>query len=80
MPAPPTPTLTAVLRAALLVLACAFASGCVSVMPWERERLANPDMQFGGAEELHSAESHATEVREGSVGGFDAAGGGCGCN
>lgn len=67
-------------RFALVTFLACFASGCVSVMPWERERLANPDMQFGGAEELHSAESHATEVREGSVGGFDSGGGGCGCN
>jgi len=55
-------------------------SGCVTVQPWERERLAQTDMQFGGAEELSSAEAHATEVREGSAGGFDASGGGCGCN
>ena len=54
--------------------------GCVTVQPWQRERLAQTDMQFGGAEEIHSAESHATEVREGSAGGFDASGGGCGCN
>lgn len=63
-----------------LALSTAGLSGCVSIQPWERERLAATDMQFGGAEEMHSAESHATEVREGSVGGFDAAGGGCGCN
>jgi hypothetical protein len=37
-------------------------------------------MQFGGAPELEGAEGHATEVREGAAGGFDAAGGGCGCN
>jgi len=63
-----------------LVLAALGLSGCVTIQPWERGRLANPDMQFGGAEELAAAEAHATEVREGSAGGFDAAGGGCGCN
>lgn len=63
-----------------LALSAVGLSGCISIQPWERERLAATDMQFGGAEEMHSAESHATEVREGSVGGFDAAGGGCGCN
>lgn len=68
------------MRYLLVVLLGLLALGCATVMPWERERLAAPDMQFGGAESLHSAESHATEVREGSVGGFDAAGGGCGCN
>ena len=56
------------------------ASGCATIQPWERGRLADPDMQFGGAEELAAAEAHATEVREGSAGGFDAGGGGCGCN
>lgn len=65
------------LAAMLLVLAL---PGCVAVQPWERERLARPDMQFGGGGELEGAEAHATEVREGAAGGFDAAGGGCGCN
>ena len=55
-------------------------SGCVTIQPWERERLARTDMPFGGAEELEAAAGHATEVREASAGGFDAAGGGCGCN
>jgi hypothetical protein len=68
------------LAASTIALASLLASGCVQVMPWERGRLASPDMTFGGAEELHSAEAHATEVREGSVGGFDGGGGGCGCN
>lgn len=63
-----------------LVLVALGLSGCVTIQPWERGRLANPDMQFGGSEELAAAEAHATEVREGSAGGFDAAGGGCGCN
>ena len=68
------------LALALVALALVALSGCVTIQPWERERLAQTDMQFGGAEEVHSSESHATEVREGSSGGFDAAGGGCGCN
>ena len=64
-----------------LALGCSVAAGgCISIQPWERGRLANPDMQFGGAEALESAEAHATDVREGSSGGFDASGGGCGCN
>ncbi len=63
----------------LVVFALALG-GCATIQPWQRERLAQRDMQFGGASELASAESHATEVREGAAGGFDAAGGGCGCN
>ena len=68
------------LRAAIITLSLVALSGCVNVMPWERERLARPDMQFDGAEELNAADAHATDVREGSAGGFDASGGGCGCN
>ncbi len=64
-----------------LLLATLFLlGGCATIQPWQRERLAEADMQFGGASELSAAESHATEVREGASGGFDAAGGGCGCN
>jgi len=68
------------LALALVLTSLLGASGCVTIQPWERERLASSDMQFGGAEELTASESHATEVREGSAGGFDVGGGGCGCN
>lgn len=68
------------LAIAVLVFASLSFGGCVTIQPWERERLARTDMQFGGSEELSGGESHATEVREGSSGGFDAGGGGCGCN
>lgn len=61
----------------VLTVACA---GCATVQPYEREVLARTDMQFQAAPELAASEAHATEVREGAVGGFDAAGGGCGCN
>jgi hypothetical protein len=66
----------------LLVAASAAltAPGCQTVAPYERGTLARPDMQLGGAKELAESERHATEVREGSIGGLDAAGGGCGCN
>lgn len=59
---------------------CIGAASCITLKPYERGNLARSDMQFGGAGAIHGAESHATEVREGASGGFDAAGGGCGCN
>ncbi len=70
------------LRRTLLLLALMVgATGCITLQPYERENLARSDMQFGGGGgAVHGAESHATEVREGAVGGFEAAGGGCGCN
>lgn len=56
------------------------ALGCATVAPYERETLARSDMQFEGAPEIAEGETHATEVREGSAGGFGGTGGGCGCN
>ena len=50
------------------------------VKPYERERLADPIMQFsrGPLGEKHFA--HIREVREGSRGATGVEGGGCGCN
>lgn len=65
----------------LLPLVIAFlAVGCATIQPWERERLARPDMALASSPELMSAEGHATEVREGAIGGLGGGGGGCGCN
>jgi hypothetical protein len=68
-----------VVRAFALVL-CVLAPGCATILPYERERLSRPDMQLGSSPEMTLAEGHATEVREGAVGGMGGAGGGCGCN
>lgn len=65
--------------AALLVLA-ALTSGCARVKPYERGRLAQPDMQLESDEDISAGQLHATEYREGSVGGEGGGGGGCGCN
>jgi hypothetical protein len=54
--------------------------GCATILPFERERLSRPDMALASSPELMSAEGHATEVREGAMGGLGGAGGGCGCN
>jgi len=60
-----------------LVLASA---GCARVAPYERETLARRDMELGGNAALVAGEEHAQAYREGSSGGGDAKGGGCGCN
>ena len=54
--------------------------GCATILPYERERLAQPDMQLGSSPELSLAEGHATEGREGAAGGIGGSGGGGGCN
>ncbi len=70
------------MRAALIALTLALlgAAGCKTVDPYERETLARGDMQLEGNPDLSASESHATEVREGTSGGYGVAGGGCGCN
>jgi hypothetical protein len=55
-------------------------AGCASVQPWEKSRLAKPEMTFGGdALETRYAE-HIYTSREGASGGAGVGGGGCGCN
>jgi hypothetical protein len=66
-----------------LALACALgtlAFGCATVRPEQRERLADPAMNFESTSMGQRHEQHVVENREGSSGGGTARGGGCGCN
>ena len=54
--------------------------GCVTILPYERELLARPDMQFDANAAVMLAEEHGATTREGSAGAFGGGGGGCGCN
>ena len=69
------------LGALLLVLAVA-ASGCAAtaVKPWDRDLLAQPKMRFAPLALEHAIDQHVYFSKEGSLGGMDVAGGGCGCN
>jgi hypothetical protein len=66
--------------AMVLLTALSAAQGCAAVAPYERERLAKPDMELGRNPDAAAGEEHATAYREGSSGGTGASGGGCGCN
>lgn len=55
-------------------------SGCARVAPYERGTLARSDMELGENPDLAAGEEHGIAYREGSSGGGDAKGGGCGCN
>lgn len=72
-------------RAAVtLGLLAAFAAGalvpgCATVQPWERGRLSHSCMQLVGRIG-DGYLTHVLSIREGSVGGEGASGGGCGCN
>ena len=71
----------------LAVLAAAAAplvlGGCALqpwVRPYERERLADPLMQFTRAALPERHREHVHFVREGARGATGVQGGGCGCN
>lgn len=63
----------------LILVAAAGLTGCVSVQPWEREYLADETMQFDPNDLEAAWTQHVNEVLEGSRGGFNGSGGGCGC-
>jgi hypothetical protein len=63
-----------------VIVACLGAAGCVTVPPYQRGRLAQPEMALERPADLVVGQDHADEYREASVGGWGGAGGGCGCN
>ena len=63
-------------------LACALA-GCASLQPpqpWEKDRLARPEMQFDPDPLEARIQQHIYTSREAATGGHGVGGGGCGCN
>ena len=73
------------MRAALPILAAALlATGCAVPEPWvkpyEREKLADPIMQFQRTALNEKHREHIHVVREGARGATGVQGGGCGCN
>jgi hypothetical protein len=64
---------------ALLVVLLPLA-GCATVQPWEKGKLARPEMTFGGDVLETRYADHVYTSREGASGGAGVGGGGCGCN
>lgn len=64
---------------ALLALP-ALLGGCASVQPWEKGKLAKPEMGFGDARLETRFADHIYSSREAASGGASVGGGGCGCN
>jgi hypothetical protein len=64
----------------LAIVLAFFTAACARVAPYERETLARRDMALGDNADLSAGEEHAEAYREGSSGGGEAKGGGCGCN
>ncbi len=67
-------------RAMVLLLIAVASQGCVTVRPWQRERLSRRCMEMDGPASSASFEAHVRAVRSGDVAAAGAGGGGCGCN
>jgi len=69
-------------RVAVVAVALAaglLVSGCATVQPWQRGRLADPAMLFDANGSLVAYMTHWQEAREGAAGGYGVQSGGCGC-
>ena len=70
--------------AALLLALVWAASGCAAaalkVHPWDRDLLAEKKMRLVPAPMVSAVDEHIYFSKEGSMGGQDVGGGGCGCN
>ncbi len=64
----------------LAITASVLLGGCATTKPWEREDLADPTMSPDPDPDRAALHDHMLGTREGAVGGFGGAGGGCGCN
>ncbi len=65
----------------LSLVALTFMTGaCAMVRPWERDLLSEKKMSLNPQPMVHSIDEHIYFSKEGSTGGDDMGGGGCGCN
>ena len=56
------------------------STGCATVRPWQRERLADPIVTFQKDAKADARKTKTWDAREGSTGGNGGAGGGCACD
>ena len=64
----------------LAILAILTVAACTNVQPWERGKLARPDMQFSPDPLDAALMDQVYDSKEASSGGSESAGAGCGCN
>jgi hypothetical protein len=66
--------------AAALLLLAALSAGCATVRPWDRDLLAEKKMSLTPNPMIQAVDEHVYFSKEGSTGGQEVGGGGCGCN
>ena len=64
----------------VLVLAASLCAACATVRPEDKEYLAEPSMTWTNTTFAARHQAHIVDNREGSTGGSQTKGGGCGCN
>ncbi|MDO9142647.1 MAG: DUF4266 domain-containing protein [Methylobacter sp.] len=64
---------------ALLLALCICVSACSPVAPWQRGKLAKPQMALDPYPLQNTFTGHIYGSREAAAGGSAAGGGGCGC-
>ena len=64
----------------VMVMLALMSASCATVEPWERGRLAQPEMAMDVDPLAAELDAHTYFSKEGASGGTGAAGGGCGCN
>ena len=62
----------------LIAVALGASTGCTTVAPFERGKLAPPTM--GASDMTGFGEAHVRAIHEGATGGNGGTGSGCGCN
>jgi hypothetical protein len=69
-------------QAMLLLALAGLTGGCAAtaMRPWDRDLLAEKKMSFTPSPRQSAVDRHIYSSREGSTGGMEVGGGGCGCN
>lgn len=71
---------SAFVRLTIVLALCAAAVGCATIHPWDRDLLADKKMSLNPSPMVRAIDDHIYFSKEGSMGGADVDGGGCGCN
>jgi hypothetical protein len=67
-------------RTLIAMLLITAVSACAEVKPWQRNVLAQPDMQLAPDKMQSYVDDHVYFSKEAATGGKGVGGGGCGCN
>jgi hypothetical protein len=77
-----TPRTRRLAAGALALALMGLAAGCAAnrIKPWDRDLLSEKNMSFAPCPMVSAIDQHIYFSKEGSTGGMDVGGGGCGCN